>query len=175
MVVSLHAGRDAVRAYVQEQAAQGLDHIITIVTADNDRVLGLVDGFSEEAALNAPGEGEWSAFQVMRHLASSIDRSHTRLASLSAGRPFDNPPSGVGQLSDREYASFDELRQSYRDGMGQILDVLQAADPNRGLELTADHAMFGSFNWPQWVVYSHHVHTHDHIGQLEALNRLVSS
>jgi hypothetical protein len=174
VVVSLYAGRDAVRAYVEDQAALGLDHILSVVAADNDRVLGLIHGFSEEEALVAPQPGEWSAFQVMRHLASSLDRSHTRLASMSAGRPFENPPTATGQIGDREYASFDELRQTYRNGMSQILEALRAAESSRGLELTADHAMFGPFNWPQWVVYSHHVHTHDHIGQLEALHRLVS-
>jgi hypothetical protein len=175
MVVSQYAGRDAVRAYVEEQATLGLDHIISVVTADNEHVLSLIDGFSEEEALVAPQPDEWSAFLVMRHLASSLDRSHTRLASMSAGRPFDNPPTATGQMSDREYASFNELRNTYRVGMSQILEALRAADSSRGLDLTADHAMFGPFNWPQWVVYSHHVHTHDHIGQLEALQRFVSA
>jgi hypothetical protein len=175
MVVSLYAGRDAVRAYVAEQAALGLDHIISLVMADNGRVLSLIDGLSEEDALVVPQPDEWSAFQVMRHLASSLDRSHTRLASMSAGRPFNSPPTATGQISDREYASFDELRRTYREGMRQIIDVLRAAEPSRGPELTAEHAMFGSFSWPQWAVYSHHVHTHDHNGQLEALWRLVSS
>jgi DinB superfamily len=174
MVVSLYAGRDAVRAYVAEQAAQGLDHIISVVTADNERVVSLIDGFNEEEARVAAQPDEWSAFQVMRHLASSLDRSCARLESMSAGRPFNNPPTATGQISGREYASFDELRRTYGEGMSQIIDVLRAAESSRGLELTADHAMFGSFNWPQWAVYSHHVHTHDHIGQLEALRRLVS-
>jgi DinB superfamily len=175
LVVSLYAGRDAVREYVQEQAAQGLEHIVARVTADNERVLSLIDGLSEEDAMVVPELDAWSAFQVMRHLASSLDRSYTRLASMSAGRPFNNPPTATGQISGREYASFDELMRTYREGMSQIIDVLRAAEPGRGLELTADHAMFGSFNWPQWAVYSHHVHTHDHIGQLDALRRLVSS
>jgi hypothetical protein len=175
MVVSLYAGRDAVRAYVEEQAALGLDHIISVVTADNEQVLSLIDGFSEEEALVVPRPDEWSAFQVMRHLASSLERSHTRLSSMSAGKPFDIPPTATGQISDREYSSFDELRRIYREGMRQIIDTLRGADASRGITLTADHAMFGSFNWPQWAVYSHHVHTHDHIGQLEGLRRLVSS
>jgi hypothetical protein len=171
----LYAGREAVREYVQEQAALGLEHIIALVTADNERVLSLIDGLSEEEATVVPEPDEWSAFQVMRHLASSVGRSHARLASMSAGRPFKNPPTATGQISGREYASFDELRRTYREGMRQIIAVLRAAETSSGLELTADHPMFGSFNWPQWAVYSHHVHTHDHIGQLDALRRLVSS
>jgi DinB superfamily len=133
MVVSLYAGRDAVRAYVKEQAAFGLGHIIALVTVDNERVLGLIDGFSEEEARVVPQPDEWSAYQVMRHLASSLDRSRTRLASMSAGRPFTNPPTATGQMSDREYASFDELRQTYRNGMSQILEALRAADSSRDL------------------------------------------
>ena len=59
-----------------------------------------------------------------------------------------------------------ELRQQYIEGMQAIIEVLEAADGSKGLTLTADHIDFGPFNWLQWAVYSHHVHTSDHIGQL---------
>ncbi len=73
------------------------------------------------------------------------------------------------------YDSFSDLRRSYIDGMAAILDVLRHADQTRGLELTADHAQFGAFNWLEWAVYSHHVHTHDHVGQLSAIRAALRS
>ena len=37
----------------------------------------------------------------------------------------------------------------------------------RGIELTADHAAIGPFNWLEQAVYSHHVHARENIGQQE--------
>ena len=42
-----------------------------------------------------------------------------------------------------------------------------------GLDLTADHAEYGPFNWLEWAVYSHHVHTHDHVGHVAELRELA--
>ena len=57
--------------------------------------------------------------------------------------------------------------------MQAILDVLDAADENIGRDLKATHVDYGEFDWLEWAVYSHHVHTSDHIGQLrEARSRL---
>jgi hypothetical protein len=72
-----------------------------------------------------------------------------------------------------EYASFSDLRRAYIDGMAGVLAVVRQADPQRGLDLAADHATFGPFNWLGWAVYSHHVHTHDHIGQIENIRKAL--
>jgi len=169
MVVRLDAGREAVRAYVEGEAAKGLRHVLSLVRADNERVLGLIDGLTEAQANATTPADEWSVAQVMRHLASTLDRSRARLEALSAGKPFVNPAVAPGSAAGREYESFDGLRRAYREGMAGILGVLERADERRGLELTAEHAQFGPFNWPQWAVYSHHVHAHDQIGQLEKI------
>ncbi|HWO73281.1 MAG TPA: DinB family protein [Dehalococcoidia bacterium] len=171
MVVRLDAGREAVRAYVEGEAAKGLRHVLSLVRADNERVLGLIDDLSEEQAHATTPADEWSVAQVMHHLASTLDRSRARLEALSAGKPFVNPAVAPGSAAGRDYASFDDLRRAYREGMAGIIGVLERADERRGLELTAEHAQFGPFNWLQWAVYSHHVHTHDHVGQLEKITR----
>ena len=46
------------------------------------------------------------------------------------------------------------------------LATLRAAGSAEALDATSTHPVFGTFNWQGWTVFSHHVHTHDHIGQL---------
>lgn len=166
MVVRLDAGKDAVRAYVAEQAGQGLAHVTRLVEQDRDAILAAVDGLSEEEGTRVTKDGEWTPAQVLAHLNSSLERSRDRLATLSAGKPWANAPV-VGGQAGGSGASFEALRRQFADGMQAIIDVLKQADGARGLELTADHAQYGPFNWLEWAVYSHHVHTTDHIGQLQ--------
>jgi hypothetical protein len=175
MVVRLSEGRDAIQAYVTKLAANGLAEAIETLTRDHNRVLSLIGDLTEEEASSVTPADEWSMFDVMRHLSASLERSRDRIETMSAGRPFEAPPftGGPGGMGGTEYASFSELRRTYIDGMSAVLGVLRRADPRRGLDLTADHATFGPFNWLGWALYSHHVHTHDHIGQMEEIKQAL--
>ncbi len=172
MVVRITDGRDAIRAYVSEHASHGLGHVIELVTDDNSRILALIGDLTEDEATAVTPADEWSIFDTMRHLSAGLDRSKARLKTLSAGRPFLATPMQAGQMG-AEYASFSELRRVYIDGLAAILAVLRQADPAIGLELTAEHVAFGSFNWLEWAIYSHHVHTHDHVGQIENIRKAL--
>jgi hypothetical protein len=165
-VVRIDAGKDAVRAYVTAHATQGLDHILGLVTDDNFTVLRLIADLTEDEGMSVTPVDEWRTYDVMKHMSASLDRSRHRLELLSSGRPFENPVVQPGSSGDVEYESFRALRAAYIDGMADIIGVLRRADGDAGLVYTADHAQFGTWNWLEWAVYSHHVHTHDHIGQL---------
>jgi hypothetical protein len=148
--------------------AKGLPHVLEMVGADNNRVLALIGDLTEDEAMRVTPADEWRVYDVMKHLSASLDRSRSRLETMTAGRPFEPPPGVLGgSLGSAEYESFSDLRRAYIDGMADILAVLRHADPNRGLDLLSEHATFGAFNWLGWALYSHHVHTHDHIGQIE--------
>jgi hypothetical protein len=166
MVVRLDAGRDAVRAYVAEQADKGLAYVRSLVAADRDSIAAALDGLSEEEGTRITLEGEWTPAQVMAHLNSSLPRSLSRVQAMSSGHEWVNPPALRGQGSDSEQR-FEDLRGEYIEGMQAIIDVLDGADETVGRELRAEHIEFGPFDWLEWAVYSHHVHTSDHIGQLE--------
>lgn len=172
MVVRLDAGKDAVRAYVAEQVSKGLPHVRSLIAADRDSIVAAIDGLSEEEGTRVTLEGEWTPAQVLAHLNSGLPRGLSRLQALSAGREWNNPPPMGGQGSDTQ-ASFEDLRRDYIQGMQAILDVLDKAEESVGRNLTSEHATLGPFDWVEWAVYSHHVHTSDHIGQLaEARARL---
>lgn len=170
MVVRLDEGRERIRAYVAEHATRGLDHVLSLVAEENNLILQLIGDLTEEEGMTATPADEWSVYDVVKHLAASLDRSKDRLQKLSSGQPFVNP-AGVtpGSMGSAEYASFQELRRSYIDGMADILAVLRRADAAAPTDLTADHGQYGPFNWLEWAIYSHHVHTHDHVGQLSSI------
>lgn len=171
-VVRLDAGKDAIRAYVGEQASQGLEHVRSLVVADRNSIAAALDGLTEEEGTRVTLEGEWTPAQVLAHLSAGLPRSLSRLETMSSGQAWSAPPVQGGQ-SEAAGKSFEELRREYLDGMQAIIDVLTAADETRGRDLTADHAEYGPFSWLEWAVYSHHVHASDHIGQLqEARKRL---
>ncbi|HWC28525.1 MAG TPA: DinB family protein [Dehalococcoidia bacterium] len=171
MVVRLSEGREAVQAYVDEQVALGHRHILDIVTEDNVRVFGLIGDLTEEEAITVTPADEWRVLDAMKHMVAVIPRSRDRLQALSSGQPFEAPPpvSSSGTADP----SFSELRAAYIDGMTEILSLLRAADPAKGLDVTADHPIYGTYNWLGWAVFSHHVHTHDHIGQIENIRKAV--
>jgi hypothetical protein len=175
VVVRLSEGRDAIQAYVAAQVAQGLPHVLQLLTEDNNRVFSLVGDLTEGEGMTVTAADEWRVFDALRHMAASLDRGRHRIETMSAGRPFEAPAfrGGPGSMGAVDYASFSELRRTYIDGMARVLAALRGADPERGLELTADHASFGPFNWLGWAVYSHHVHTHDHIGQIEKIRKAL--
>lgn len=172
-VVRLDAPPDAVRQYVAHQAARGLAHVLDLVAGGHERILSLTADLDETQATTPIGDDGWSVRTVISHLAGSIDRSRTRIAAMSSGQPFVNPPVAAGQPGSDDGASFAALRDAYDAGMRSIIDILRGADERLGLDLTASHAAYGPWNWLEWAVYSHHVHTHDHVQQLEEMRRAL--
>jgi hypothetical protein len=170
MVVRLTDGRETVRAYVSEQADYGAEHVTGLISGDADALNALIDDLTDEEGTTQPSPGEWSVAEVLQHLLATLPRSKARLTALSRGQQFTNPPvaggSGVGNEDTR---SFSELKRDYEAGVQDVLSIMQQAGTQADREVTAEHAEFGPFNWLEWAVYSHHVHVHDHLGQIEEI------
>jgi len=168
-----HAG---VVAYVREQVAQGLEHVRALVKTEGEAILAAVEGLSEAEGNFKPGPDEFSALEVLQHLNGGFERSIDRLRTLSSGRPWSaasEGPGGTGRTPENATKSFIEARAQFAVGLAGVLAVLEAADETRGLDLTTPHPAYGDFNWLQRAVYSHHVHTHDHVGQLRQIREKV--
>ena len=104
-VVRLDEGKDAIRAYVSKQAAEGRDHVLGLVSSTNDRMLLLIGDLTEAEATRVTAADEWRVFDAMQHLAASLDRSRDRLEKLSSGVPFVPPATAVvpGGLGAADY------------------------------------------------------------------------
>src|SRR3972149_5633472 len=112
MVVRLDAGRDAVRAYVQEHASRGLRHVRSLIADDNNKLFTLIGDLSEEESRAVTSANEWSVFETLRHLSASLDRGKTRLEVLSSGQPYVSQPMTAGPMGVVGYGSFYEMRRA---------------------------------------------------------------
>jgi DinB superfamily len=175
--VDLHAGVPEVQAYVKRQAAQGSEHVQALIKADRDAILALTSDVTEDDANAHPGESEFSISQVVQHLNVSFPRSQARLRAMIGGEEFSwtGPLGRPGGLPEQPAASLAAARAEFAAGEDEVLRILGSATPEINLDRVANHAEFGPMNWLEWAVYSHHVHTHDHVGQLADIKRAVGN
>ena len=59
MVVRINEGRDAVRAYIDENVAKGRDHVASLVAADIQKLMAMLDDLSEEEGRAVTPVDEW--------------------------------------------------------------------------------------------------------------------
>src|SRR5207253_6929339 len=81
-MVDVHSGREAVRAYVRDQAGRGLAHVISLIRADRNAMAALTDGLNQAESELRAKEGEFCVLEVLQHLNGSFGRSLDRLATL---------------------------------------------------------------------------------------------
>lgn len=166
--------RARVRAYVKENAAQGPDHVISLARAEWQRLGALISDIGEEEATARPIPDEWSITEVLRHLTLSHSGNIDRIASMSKGEAFVGPPPVPGALPANPPATFAELRRNFLDLIERAVDVIEKADPEAHLDLTADHVAFGAYTWLEWATHMH-VHARDHIGQIEKIKQALEA
>jgi uncharacterized damage-inducible protein DinB len=133
-------------------------------------VLELVGGLPAEWLAARPAEGEWSAHQVVCHLAYVEETDWMRRAKMirEVGRTRPFPPVDHGDQTDR-YAGMgtDRVAQRFADlrtANLAALDAMQLTEPD--LDLRGLHPTLGEVTMRQllatWVV-----HDHNHVAQLQ--------
>ncbi len=162
--------------YVRHEAKKGLEHAIDLVRNERDTMLELVRDISDYEAEQRINNGEeFSILMVLRHLNASFDRSRQRLAAMAGGEEF-TPPASAGRggtVPEEDESSLEEARTTFRNGSDAVVDILLQADPDAPTIVTASHAQYGSFNFIEWAVYSHHVHTSDHVQQVRRIKEAL--
>jgi hypothetical protein len=150
--------------------------VIHLVRADRDATESLTAGLAKGAANFHTDDEEYSMSQVLQHVNGSFTRSLDRLTTLSSGRQWlsTGPPGRPGTIPPNPPATFADVRRRFLEGEDAVLVLLENANPKIGRDLTADHAAYGPFNWLEWALNPHHVHTHDYVGQIEKIERALS-
>jgi hypothetical protein len=176
VVVRLDAAPDEVRAYLSEQADRGIDHVRAVVRGDRDTMVTLIDDLDEDEAAFKPDEDEFSVRDVVEHLNLSFARSEARLRSLARDEVFVwlGAPGRWGGLPDEPAPSWAAAREAFIAGEAAVLGVLDSLEGEAPAR-TAEHAELGPLNLLQWALYSHHLHTRDHIGQVRALRAQIEA
>lgn len=119
-----------------------------------------------EAELDRAAEGEWSARQVVHHLADSELMGAIRLRRLLAETDpviygYDEKAFAERLPSDRPVEPSLEAMHWARESCAQLLDRMTDAD----WRITGRHTESGRYTTEDWLrVYA--AHAHDHAGQI---------
>jgi len=129
---------------------------------------------TDEELDRSPGGGEWTARQVVHHLADGEAMSHTRLRRLVADdnpliQGYDEPVFAQRLHYDRPIASSLGVVAAVR---AASLDLMAAMTPEDWAK-TGTHTEVGTYSVDLWLeIYSEHVH--EHADQIRRARRAVS-
>ncbi len=121
----------------------------------------------------APGDGEWSAADVLGHMLiiAAIDETAIPAAIERGEQPPDIvdliSPAPADMTREQMLAELERLRERL------IASVLKA-DPAAHLDILWSHNEFGAMNWREWLLFAR-VHTLDHTRQMQAIAQTVTS
>ncbi len=125
-------------------------------------VAAALDGATDEELDARPGPGQWTAREVVHHLADSEMMSAIRLRLLvaeenAAIRAYDEKAFARRLHYDRPIASSLLAFQAARSCTGDLLDRMSEADFAR----QGTHPEHGSYGVDRWLeIYAQHAHTH---------------
>jgi uncharacterized damage-inducible protein DinB len=120
-----------------------------------------------------PGEGEWSAADVLAHvrtIAAFDERSICGVIEHGAQPAnVDDTLKHEPTTDTREQmlADIEALRE-------RLIAVVLQADPQARLDIVWGHNEFGNMNWREWLLFAR-VHTLDHARQMQAIAAVLTS
>lgn len=136
-----------------------------------DIVAKAVEGLSEADLDRRPSPADWTAREVVHHLADAEARSAVRLRQLLAEdaptiQAYDEELYARTLHYDRPIASSLAVLRAVRASTGELLDRLTDADFSR----SGTHTDSGPYSVDTWLeLYA--AHGHDHAEQLLAAAR----
>src|SRR5262245_51265031 len=156
-----------IHSYLQGQGAKlAPPEIVDKVRAAMAELHEAAAAVPPERFHDAPAPGEWSANAVMAHVVEAGRHFGGAIARILDGRPVealrDEPARDTSPRTLPEWWSL--LEQDRRALFERVL----AAEPDRGLESTVEHPMFGPLNWRETLLFMR-LHDLDHAGQLRKI------
>ena len=138
--------------------AQLIEHYRTGMTDLDDAIAGITD-----AELDRPQEGgEWTARQVIHHLADGEAMSYTRLCRLVADdepaiQGYDEPTFAQRLHYDRPIETSLALVRAVRAAALSLMAVMTPEDWAK----TGTHREHATYSVDRWLqIYAGHVHEH---------------
>ncbi len=161
---------DRIRGYLVAQANKlSIPDLVEKVRADVAPLRAAADVVPAARFTDRPAEGEWSGAEVWTHIVQMNEHGATAITGILDEGRLPEPASDIisgetleGLQTGREYyEAFLERRE-------QLLARVSAATGGEPLDVKIDHAMFGSLNWREWLLFMR-VHDLDHLRQLQSV------
>ena len=163
-----------VRGYLASQAMRRTSaQLVETLREAQQQLVAAVANVSDAAFRTIPGEGEWSAADVLAHVRTiaAIDERSIRGVIERGERPanVDDALEHAPTNATREQllADIEALRE-------RLIAVVLQADPLAHLDIVWGHNEFGNMNWREWLLFAR-VHTLDHARQAQAIAAVLAS
>jgi hypothetical protein len=140
-----------------------------------DEVDAALAGITEEELDRRPAPGDWTAREVVHHLADSEATAYVRLRRLVAEdepviQGYDEPEYARRLHYDRPIASSLAVLRAVRQGSLDLLESLSEAEWGR----TGTHSESGAYSVDRWLeIYASH--SHDHAIQIREARAAAAS
>lgn len=157
-----------VRGYLASQAMKRTPaQLVDTLREAHQQFLAAAAAVPDPLFREAPGDGEWSAADVMGHMLiiAAIDETAIPGVIERGEQPPDIvdliSPAPADMTREQMLAELERLRERL------IASVLKA-DPAAHLNILWSHNEFGSMNWREWLLFAR-VHTLDHTRQMQSI------
>ena len=156
--------RQTILSYLAHQSKKQVPAIVEGIEDERRCLVSLLPDISEEQARFMPWAGRWSIRDVVQHVVAFEREVVEVIAGLAgATAPPDESPSQGRSLA--------ELRQRLTSVRAQLLDLVGGLAEDANPEARHEHFLLGPLRWKEWLA-SLRVHDRDHIGQIEAIQRM---
>jgi len=159
--------RQRLVSYLAHQASKDVPVLVELVEEQRARLLGLLDGVSEEQAAFRPAPDQWSIADVLRHVIAAEEGVARIVESLARGTVPDGQRALGSQIPDEGQplpSLVERLRAARRDLVARVRGWPASPD----LAATFEHPFFGPLNCKGWLAFQR-LHDADHILQLEQI------
>ena len=159
--------RERVVSYLAHQATKEPPDLRPLIERERARLLGLLEGLSEEQASWKAQPEEWSIKEVLRHVLAAERGVVQIVTSLSKGEVPERERQ-LGSQDPDESATLAQLVERLAGERRRLLAFVDSLSSSTDLSATYPHPFFGPLNCKGWVAFQR-VHDGDHIGQIEQI------
>ena len=158
-----------VRSYLASQAMRRTPaQIVEVLREAHRQFLEATAAVPDALFRTPPGEGEWTAADVLVHVCSiaAFDEQSIGGVIERGKRPPDVrdiiETAPAENTREKMLAALEESRE-------RLIALVLQADPQAHLDITWGHGEFGQMNWREWLLFAR-VHTLDHTRQMQAIS-----
>ena len=163
-----------VRSYLASQAMRRTpEQLVEALREAHRQFLAATAAVPDTAFRTIPGEGAWSAADVLAHVHSIAALDERSICGVIER---GEQPANMDDALER--APTDATREQMLADIGALREGLIAvvlqADPQAHLDIIWGHNEFGNMNWREWLLFAR-VHTLDHARQMQAIAEVLTT
>jgi hypothetical protein len=162
-----------VRSYLASQSMRRTpEQLVATLREAHQQLLAASAAIAASAFHTTPGDGEWSAADVLAHVRNMATMEERTISGvITRGEQPQNVNDAL------EHAAIEATREQLLADIAaqreQLISTVLQADPQAHLDILWGHPEFGQMNWREWLLFAR-VHTLDHAQQLQDIAKALS-